>query len=372
MVAELQRHLSELKPPPIPVRSSSRSLPRGACLNYKEMESNQNKSRGISMMLRWRVGGSAPVALCRWSDAVVTDTTIYFKNGYSPEVYEYDSIHNNWHQVIECCCQGCSLVLVNNMLTAVGGWNANQLFSLVSEKDSDLSVEPNLPNNDTWYWAELFPPMPTKRCWTTCLSSESVLIVAGGEGPTEEEKVMTTVEVMDTSSLQWSTAASLPSGLKIASATLCNSRVYLLGGKTSGGRSSTTAFSCSLGDLLQSSHSQLPDEDSEGTTETSDVAKLNKDVWSIMANLPLVDCTCVSLCGQLLAVGGRSLGENGSCSTAVNLYHVDTNTWEEISNMAIGRSSCFAAVLPDDQLMVVGGMVIGDMCTRTIKFATVL
>ncbi len=376
MVTELRRHLSDLKPPPPPVRRkyTSKSLPRGAYLDYREMEANQNKIRDASMVLRWRVGGSAPVALCRWSDAVVTDSTIYFKNGYSSEVYAYDSVHYKWYQIVDCRCQGCSLVMVNGMLTAVGGWNANQLFSLVSEEDSDLSVAPDLSvDDDTRCWAEVFPPMPTKRCWTTCLSSESVLIVAGGEGPTEKEKALATVELMDINSLQWSTAASLPTGLKIASATTCNGRIYLLGGKTSSGTSSTTAFVCSLADLLQSSHNQLPSPDSEGTTETSDISKENNgDVWGIMANLPLVDCTCVSLSGQLLAVGGRSLGEEGSCSTAVNLYCADTDTWEEISNMSIGRSSCFAAVLPDNQLMVVGGMVIGDLCTKTIKFATVL
>ena len=377
MVAELQRHLNELKPPPPPVRKKySSSLPREAYLDYREVEANRNKSRDASMMLQWRVGGSAPVALCRWSDAVVTDSTVYFKNGYSSEIYVYDSVHKKWCQIVDCRCQGCSLVIVNGMLTAVGGWNTNQLFSLVSEKDNDLSVGPDSPDDDdTRCWVEVFPPMPTKRCWTTCLSSKSVLIVAGGEGSTEEEKALATVELMDTNSLQWSTASSLPSGLKLASATACNARVYLLGGKTSGGTSSTAAFVCSLADLLQSSHSQLPSPDSGDTTEISDIPKQindDDDVWSIMANLPLADCTCVSLSGQLLAVGGRTLGESGSCSTAVNLYNADTDTWEEISNMSIGRSSCFAAIVPDGQLMVVGGMVIGDLCTKTIKFAIAL
>ena len=369
MVAELQRHLSELKPPPpVPERRLSKSLQREAYLHHRNLDTSQSKGGNTSMMLRWRVGGNAPVALCRWSDAVVTDATVYFKNGYSSEVCAYDSVHDSWCQTVDCRCQGCSLVLINSKLTAVGGWNSNQLFSLTSEKDSDTTAHPYRLDDETLYWAELFPPMPTKRCWTTCLSTESILIVAGGEGPTEEDKTLTVVELMDTSSLQWSTAASLPIGLKIASATLCNGRVYLLGGKDSNGKSSTSAFTCSLGDL-QSSCSHLPALDSEGSTA---IAKQTDNVWNIMAKVPLVDCTCVSLSGQLLAIGGRSLGEDGSCSTAVNLYCTDTNTWEEISNMSIGRSSCFAAVLPDDHLMVVGGMVIGDLCTKTVKFATVL
>ena len=144
---------------------------------------------------------------------------------------------------------------------------------------------------------------------------------------------------MDTNSLQWSTAASLPSGLKLSSATVCNGRIYLLGGKTSGGTSSTAAFVCSLADLLQSSHSQLPSPDSGGTTETSDIPKQISDdddnVWSIIANLPLADCTCVSLSGQLLAIGGRSLGEGGSCSTAVNLYTLEV--WTPVATRTRSR-----------------------------------
>ena len=372
MISELQRHLNELKPPPIPVRCSSKSLPREAYHHRRKSEGSQSKDGDASMLLRWRVGGNAPVALCRWSDAVVAGTTVYFKNGYSSEIYTYDSVDGNWCQIVDCRCQGCSLVLINNMLTAVGGWNSNQLFSLLNEKDSSATAQAYCLDDDTLYWAELFPPMLTKRCWTTCLSTEIVLVVAGGEGPTEEERVLTTVELMETNSLQWSTVASLPIGLKIASATLCNGRVYLFGGKTGNGKSSSSAFTCSLDDLFQSSHSQISSQDIENTSEASDIARQSDSVWSTVANLPLVDCTCVSLNGQLLAIGGRCLGEEGSCSTTVNLYNPDSNTWEEISNMSIGRSSCFAAILPDNQLMVVGGMVIGDLCTKTIKFASVL
>ena len=373
MIAEFQRRFDELKPPPpIPERKSSKSLPRECYHYHREVEDNQNIDGG-SMMLNWRVGESAPVTMCRWSDAVVTGNIVYFKNGYSSEIYAYDSVDGNWCQVVECHYQGCSLIMVNDMLTAVGGWSSNHLFSLLSEKDSDARAQLSPLDDNTLYWAEVFPPMPTKRCWTTCLSTESVLIVAGGEGATDEQKALRTVELMDTSSLQWSMVAGLPIGMKIASATLFNDRVYILGGKSSNGKSSTSAFMCSMGDLLRSSNNHLPSLDIDSTyVETSAIGQEDDSVWSAMANLPFVDCACVSLAGELLVIGGRSLGEDGYCSTAVNLYHSDTNTWEVISNMTIGRSSCFTAVLPGNQLMVVGGMVIGDLCTKTIKFATVV
>ena len=53
-----------------------------------------------------------------------------------------------------------------------------------------------------------------------------VTCIAGGEG--EGFTVLTTVEVMNTDTLQWSTASSLPYPLYGASATVCRDSVYLL------------------------------------------------------------------------------------------------------------------------------------------------
>ena len=40
---------------------------------------------------------------------------------------------------------------------------------------------------------------------------------------------------------------------------------------------------------------------------------------------------------------------------AVYTYNQSANSWNVISHMATARKDCFAAVLPNNQLMVVGG-----------------
>ena len=70
--------------------------------------------------------------------------------------------------------------------------------------------------------------MPTKRWLTAVVCSGRSLVVAGGK--TEIDKYLSTVEVMDTETLHWSTASSLPHPLYTASATLCGGQVYMLGG----------------------------------------------------------------------------------------------------------------------------------------------
>ena len=67
-------------------------------------------------------------------------------------------------------------------------------------------------------------------------------------------------------------------------------------------------------------------------------------------------------CGQLLAVGGKDPGDKPT--TAIYLYNQYTNSWNIISYMATARKRPFAAVLPNNQLMVVGGETkINDMWT---------
>ena len=63
----------------------------------------------------------------------------------------------------------------------------------------------------------------------------------------------------------------------------------------------------------------------------------------------------MSLCGQLLAIGGMDFDLEPS--TAVYAYDTSTDSWDIKSHMTTTRRYCFAAVLPDNQLMVVGGWI---------------
>ena len=66
-------------------------------------------------------------------------------------------------------------------------------------------------------------------------------------------------------------------------------------------------------------------------------------VWSKTAELPVTNSTCVALDGRLLAIGGIEMGEKPACTT----------------------------VLPDNQLMVVGGKCdLKGTKTNTVEFAT--
>ena len=113
---------------------------------------------------------------------------------------------------------------------------------------------------------------------------------------------------------------------------------------------SKSVYSCPLNSLLQ-----------QDTNDTH---------WKRVADLPYASATGVSVSGHLLAIGGRESGGDSSCIRAVQMYNPTTNSWEEINYMSVGRSRCFAAVLPNNRLFVVGGWTGIKDHTDRVEIAT--
>ena len=203
--------------------------------------------------------------------------------------------------------------------------------------------------------------MPTKRWLTAAVCSGRSLVVAGGSTGVRK-KDLSTVEVMNTEILQWYTASSLPHPLDQASATLCGDQVYLLAGFNID-TPSRSVFSCSLATLLLSCQQQ------------SLIARLKSfslapgsKVWHQLADTPFAHSRCASLRGQLLIVGGRD--SNDESKTAIHTYNTTTNTWEVISHMATPRHQSQVAVLPHNEIMVVGGDTLAGDGDDSVEIAT--
>ena len=203
--------------------------------------------------------------------------------------------------------------------------------------------------------------MPTKRCLTAVVCSGRSLVVAGGTG--DNYTRLSTVEVMDTESLQWSTASSLPHPLSSASATICGENLYLLGSYNQSDHATKSVFTCSLSVLLQSCQPQPLGARSLSPAQES-------GVWQKTADTPVYLTTCTTLCGHLLAVGGHD--SDRKPITAIHKYDPVKNSWTVISHMAIPRYQGLVAVLPGDKLMVVGGNVDTYRKIPDVEIATVL
>ena len=312
----------------------------------EEMDASGAAASVGSINLRWRDGGRAPHKV-QGQVTVVDGSMAYFRPGGTNSVFAYNFTTKKWSQLPECPNRSFSLAVINSLLTAIGGKApnneiTNSLLSLTDKK-----------------WTKRFPLMPTKR-WLTavvCSSRSRSLVIAGGWG--EGDKKLSTVEVMDTVTLQWSIATSLPHPLREATATLCRDQVYMLGGFGEDGQSKLV-FTCSLTALLQSCQPQSL----VARIKTLSLASRPK-VWHQLADTPVTLSTCTSLSGQLLAIGGKDIA--GKILTAIHMYNPATNSWEVISHMGTPRTYCLVAVLPHNELMVVGGQTSDSNLTGTVS-----
>jgi hypothetical protein len=152
---------------------------------------------------------------------------------------------------------------------------------------------------------------------------------------------------LNTETLQWSTASSLPETAGHPQITTCGGTLYL-------SDSGSNAFSCSVEDLLKSTNS------SDGGS-----------VWTRLASIPTpCGSSLATLRGHVLAIGGADDGWGSNPTGAIHCYDVATNSWSVTGEMPIPRSRVLTTVLPSNQLVIVGGLIaivtpcpITDICS---------
>ena len=281
------------------------------------------------VLLKWKMCEAAPCTMLRGS-ATVCGNLAYFRPALNSQVHSYNSDTQEWSTLPECPRDHFTLTAVNDLVTAVGGEQAgNCTNTLLSHIEEDGANK----------WVEHFPSMPTKRALTAVVCKGRGLVVAGGYG--DGYTTLATVEVMNTDTLQWSTACSLPHPLSDATATVWQGQVYLGGGWDEHGYSAKSIFTCSLRALLTT-----------GAKMKALSQNGNHPAWQMIDDLPVKCSTCVTLKGRLLAVGGEDSDETNN---NIYSYNTGTNSWEVISHMPTPRHWCLVTVLPGNKLMVVGG-----------------
>ena len=331
VIAQFQRQISELGQLRLATESTLRS--------------KEQSSGTASIKLTWRKGEKAPCSMCYSHCSAIDSNMLYVKVG-TKLVYAFIINTSIWSQLPDSpFIFDCPLVIISNLLTLVGGNTSedlhtintsNRLFSLTSEGSSRR-------------WTEEFPHMPTKRCASTALCAETALIVVGGKA--KDGSLMKAVEILNIVTKQWSTAASLPQSVTYAPAAVCGDRVYILG--------YSSMYTCSVVTLIQSCKSFL-----------ASLRKGDTGVWSEVAVPPVKCTTCVSIHCRLLAIGG--MDSDRKSTSAILIYNPTTDSWETISHMGTSRRSCIAAVLSNNQLMVVGGYTGLDVSgTNSVELASV-
>ena len=337
---ERESKIQQLKQQGIARSIQSQQLP-GKAQKAQTATAVSVAQKNISKMT-WREGKKAPEGMARGA-AVVDGNTAYIRPGGSSRVYSYQNILGNeqWSRLPDNPNGSFSLVVIDGLLTSVGGWNSrdstNTLLSLTGEGERKQ-------------WSEVFPPMSTPRDNTACITTEKALVVAGGYAGDD----MDTVEVMDINTKQWITVCPLPQPLWSLSVVVCGDSLYLAGG-IAGGLGSKSVFTCSIPDLWQP------------TTLGSRIRQTltMSNVWKEISSLPVTRSTLASFGGHLLAIGGYD--DSGNPTTDVYTYDSHTDSWHIISQMKNKRADCLAVTLPEDQLIAVGGFTRSNIMIDNVE-----
>ena len=256
----------------------------------------------------------------RKGSAAADHNYAYFTPYRSNEVYRYTMSTDEWLRLPTCPHYYSALVIIDNELTAVGGFSGgndtNELFTLRQGR-----------------WVEEYPPMSIARNNAACVGISNdhhmYIMVIGGYGVGGRT---TAVELLNTHSRRWSTLTSLPKALPFPSAVVCGDMVYVIGGNI--------VYSYLL--------SALPDS-------TRPDKSLQPPIWTPLPHLPLYDSTPAILAGQLVCVGGRQ-GESRGSQRDDSIHQLVDGQWVKIGSLSSARDCCLVVTPSPDRMLVVGGV----------------
>ena len=264
---------------------------------------------------------TAPCRMDRGS--AVADLNIVLCMTYdSNAVYRYQLREDQWNVLPSCPCVNSGLVVIDGILTAVGGWDGsrrtNKLFTLRQSR-----------------WVEEYPSMNTARSSPAVVSKSdgwhTNVIVIGGNVGGGGDRWIDAVELYNTGNGTWSQINSLPHCLTFPSATICDNQLYVIGYYDDG-------YSCSLQTLLSS----------DQPINSQSITHLL--TWIPLPRLSVTGITAATLCGQLVIIGGERDG-----SLVNSIHQLVDGQWVNIGSMSSGRRWCLVASPSPDKMVVVGG-----------------
>ena len=271
------------------------------------------------MTSTWRQEEQAPQPFTSGrGTAIVHGNIAYFS--YYHDIYSF-AVPDKWTKLPPHEYKHFSMAVIYGKLTTIGG------------RCEKIHAIGNLVSLLSGGWKEILPPMTTKRSETAAVTTHTHLVVAGGR--TDMLNGTDVVEVLDTNTLQWSTANSLPEPAPFPQMALHNGQIHLF--------SNDTVFSCSV--------EELP---------TSTTSSSNGSVWTTLADIPVrYDTSLATFKEHVLAIGGSDGVAGLHPRAAIHRYDKATNSWSVIGQLPTPLSGVLTAVLPSNEVIVVGGWKCG-------------
>ena len=269
-----------------------------------------------------------PIEMGTLVQSVVIGDTMYVGGGFADDYRDQCTVmkleQDQWTKLPEYTAELFAMTSLANQLVLVGGRDPRNH----TRSNQQLAVF------KSGEWTHPYPPMNIARSYSTAVSFNNHIIVAGGD----DDKVrISTVEVLDVASRRWYIAQSLPNPRSELKSTLIGNTLYLMGGFDHT-RATKTVHHVDLNELIAKALSNLD-------TPT---------LWQTLQEVPLVLSAPLSIGRLLLAVGGADDRVNPSSS--IHLYQPDTRRWVKVGDLPTARHSCTCSVLPSGEVIVAGGL----------------
>ena len=303
--------------------------------------------------IKWKEGAPAPVATVAHT-AVLFNGSVYVGGGVcdyggddddddDEEAGDNDDLcriniyhleTNNWGDAIDTPHAAFAMTVLVNKLIIVGGAikgsseATNKLLTLQDEEWEDYSQ------------------MPTARGFASATNHQSMMIVIGGMN--SENQILTTTELLDSTTGQWFKCNDLPQPLICSQLVIVNDMLYTLGGRTTDDYFSKAVYAATLGALT---NYQLE--------------------WQQLKDTPWHGSAAVSLSNKyLLAVGGRAELDSVCILRRKKAGSVITSkSWESIGTLPKVHGGTSAVSL-GNQIIVIGGIDEEDDYQRTVTIGT--
>ena len=258
--------------------------------------------------------------------AVMIGDNVYVGGGRNINATNVVMVYNihtgTWGKLPRYGSEWFGMAAVNNQLVLVGGsnilsWRVTNVLGVWDEGSQK--------------WTHPFPEMSTPRWYSSVVSYQRWLVVAGGNnGRGSYQKK---VELLDTHSRQWYEGSPLPDECSRMSSTI-NGNMWFLTSGSSFHQENKRVFSVCLDELI----SQVVSSSTGVTTSP----------WQTLTDTPSTNSTLLILSGALLSVGGYR-------SSAIYLYQPSSRSWVKVSDLPAKLSQCACVVLPSGEIFMAGG-----------------
>ena len=279
-----------------------------------------------------------PIATVR-ATAIVIERNVYVCGGKCPNdtlaciVQTYNIDKATWTELPPAPQYYSEAAAIDNVLVLIAGREASSgtITNMVSSWTGQV-------------WEQNIPALPTKRARPGLMTYGTYVIVAGGKAE-DEQTILSSINVLDTTTRQWQTPANLqlPQPMCLIKMTVCATHIYVASACIRYDATTKTATS-------SDSVWQLPVSTLVKVLENDDRCPLQ---WVKTAPTPFYKSTLLQHTAHPLAIGGDD--DSHKPTPNIVVYDPCSNKWSTVGQLLEPRVRCAVVSLSRDTFMVCGG-----------------